>query len=69
MLGSEGKEGNFIRGVEVGERSVDAGIKVGASISILGSIGFTIDGQMFVEAMSIFKDKLPELNDLRDQID
>lgn len=44
MLGSDGKEGNYIRGLEVGERSVEAGIKIGATISVLGTVGFTTDG-------------------------
>lgn len=55
MIGSEGKDGGYIRGLEVGKRDVEAGIKMGVSISVLGSIGFTIDGDMCIEVSKIFK--------------
>ena len=41
---ADNKDASYIRGIEVGKRDVEAGIKVGASISVLGSIGFTVDG-------------------------
>ena len=44
ILMADRQDASFIRGVEVGKREVEAGIKVGASISVLGSIGFTVDG-------------------------
>lgn len=34
------------------------GIKIGASISILGTIGVTTDGELFIEASNIFRDRL-----------
>jgi hypothetical protein len=58
MVGSEGRDGGYIRGIEIGKREVEAGIKVGASISVLGSIGFTVDGDMILEVQKIFKDRL-----------
>ena len=52
---------SFIRGVEVGKRDVDAGIRLGASMSVLGSIGFTVDGEMVLEVHKILKDRLSEI--------
>lgn len=53
----------------MGKRDVEAGLKVGASISVLGSIGFTVDGEMMVEVQQIFKDRLSEMSDIREQVD
>jgi hypothetical protein len=34
------------------------GVKIGATVSVLGTIGFTTDGQIFIKASQIFKDRL-----------
>lgn len=44
-------------------------MKVGASISILGGIGFTVDGEMILEVHQIFKDRLSEIQGLNEQIE
>lgn len=69
MIGSEGRNGDYIRGIEIGKREVESGIKVGASISVLGTIGFTVDGEMLVEVQQIFKDRLSEVESIREQIE
>lgn len=69
MIGSEGKDGQYLRGIQIGKRDVEAGLKVGASISVLGTISLTLDGQFTIDAERIFKDRLTELTILRDQID
>ena len=48
MLVVDGKNSDAIRGVDVGKRHVEAGIKIGASISVLGSISFNVDGDMIL---------------------
>lgn len=35
---------NVIKGIHIGHREVESGIKVGGSIMTLGTIGFTVDG-------------------------
>ena len=35
---------SFLRGIDVGTREVETGLKVGASILALGTIGITLDG-------------------------
>jgi len=42
---------------------------VGASISVLGTIGLTLDGEFAIDPERIFKDRLTELTILREQID
>ena len=44
VIMADNKDAGYIRGVEIGKRNVEAGLKIGASVSVLGSIGFTIDG-------------------------
>jgi len=44
MIGSEGRDGDYIRGLEIGKREVEAGFKVGASISVLWTISLSLDG-------------------------
>jgi hypothetical protein len=44
MIGSEGKDGDYLRGIEIGKREVEAGLKVGASISVLGTVSLSLDG-------------------------
>ena len=48
----------FLRGIEVGTREVEAGIKIGASLTVLGTLGVTTDGVIFIEPSSIFKERL-----------
>ena len=43
-------------------------MKIGASISVLGTVGFTVDGELFVETHEIFKDRLSEITKLKDEI-
>lgn len=69
MAGSEGKDGGYIRGIETGKREVEAGLKIGASISVLGGIGFTIDGDMILEVHQIFKDRLSEIEGIKEQVE
>lgn len=38
----------FLRGIEVGTREVEAGIKIGASLTVLGTLGITTDGILFI---------------------
>ena len=66
---ADNKDASYIRGIEIGKRDVEAGLKVGASISILGKIGFTVDGEMILEVNTILKDRLSEIEGLKDQID
>ncbi len=35
---------SFLRGIDVGTREVETGLKVGASILALGTIGISLDG-------------------------
>lgn len=44
MIGSEGKDGDYLRGIQIGKREVEAGLKVGASISVLGTVTLSLDG-------------------------
>ena len=52
----------FLRGIDVGTREVEAGIKIGASLTILGSIGITTEGILFVEPSAIFKERFSFLH-------
>lgn len=57
-IGSEGRQVGHIQGIEIGKRDVEVGVKIGATVSILGTIGITTDGEFFIEANEIFKDRL-----------
>ncbi len=61
-LGVKDSNVTFLRGINVGTREVEAGIKIGASLTILGTLGVTSDGVIFVEPSSIFKERLTFLN-------
>ena len=62
------KDGSYIRGLEVGKREVEAGLRVGASVSVLGTLTFTIDGESLVEVQEIFKDRLSRISELKGDI-
>lgn len=49
-------------------REVDAGIKIGATISVLGTVGITLDGMIFIEPMWIFKDRLSFLKEIESEV-
>jgi hypothetical protein len=38
----------FLRGIEIGTREVESGIKIGASLTVLGTLGVTTDGVIFI---------------------
>jgi hypothetical protein len=59
----------FLRGIDVGAREVEAGIKIGASLTVLGTLGLTTDGVIFVEPSALFKERLTFLNDLNIKLD
>lgn len=59
----------FLRGIEVGTREVEAGIKIGAALTVLGTLGVTTDGVIFIEPSSIFKERLTFLNDLNERLE
>lgn len=38
----------FLRGIDIGTREVETGLKVGASIMALGTIGVSLEGEVFL---------------------
>ena len=57
-LAFKDKRSELIRGLHVGDREVECGVKVGSSIMALGTIGLTMDGQIFIEPQVLFRDRL-----------
>lgn len=53
----------------MGSREIEAGIKIGATISILGTVGITTDGQVFIEPLAIFNDRLTHITGLQADVD
>jgi len=58
-----------IKGIDIGHREVDAGIQIGASLTVLGNVGLTIDGKIFVQPTFVFKDCFSFLVDLSENVD
>lgn len=48
----------FLRGLDIGVREVEAGIKVGSSLMTLGTITASTDGNLILEPIIFFKDRL-----------
>ena len=69
MVGSQGKDGEYLRGIEVGKRHVESGIKIGATVTILGTLSVSLDGDNLIEVQSIFKDRLSEINNLKEELE
>jgi len=38
-------------------------------VSVLGTVGFTTEGEIFLDAETIFKDRLSELSMIREKVD
>ncbi len=38
----------FLRGIDIGTREVDTGIRIGATMTVLGTLGVTTDGLLFI---------------------
>lgn len=47
-VGVKDQNVTFLRGIEIGTREVEAGIKIGASLTVLGTLGVTTDGVLFI---------------------
>ena len=48
VVGVRGRDVTFLRGIEIGKREVETGIKIGASLTVLGTLGVTTDGVLFI---------------------
>lgn len=57
-IGSERRQAPHIKGIQVGKRDVEVGVKIGVTATILGTIGITTEGEYFIEPNQIFKDRL-----------
>lgn len=58
VLAFTDKRSSLIRGIHIGEREIECGIRVGSSIMALGTIGVTVDGKFFIEPQVLFRDRL-----------
>jgi hypothetical protein len=58
LFGPSREDGSAIRGLEIGVRKIDAGVKIGAAISVLGTISLSSDGKFSIDPSAIFKDRL-----------
>ena len=64
VIGVKDRDVAFLRGIEIGTREVETGIKIGASLTVLGTLGVTSDGELFIEPSALFKERFTFLHDL-----
>lgn len=69
LISVKDRDLTFLRGIEIGKREVDTGIRIGGSLTVLGTLGVTMDGVLFVEASAIFKERFTFLHELREKLD
>lgn len=63
---SDKRRPGHLRGLDIGTREVESGLKVGASILALGTIGVNMDGELFMQPNFLFKDRLTIVSSLKD---
>lgn len=68
LVVSDTRRSKTLRGIDIGTREVESGLKVGSSILALGAIGINASGQIFLEPNFLFKDRLTIVSTIKDLI-
>ncbi len=69
VIGVRDRDVTFLKGIEIGTREVETGIKIGASLTVLGTLGVTTDGVLFIEPSAIFKERFTFLHELTEKLE
>jgi len=69
VVGVRDRDVTFLRGIEIGEREVETGIKIGASLTVLGTLGVTTEGSLFIEPSALFKERFTFLHEINEKLE